>query len=395
MAGIRKKTYTDKNGKQTTRYYIIYKDINGHQCSGGGYDTKKEALKHINDFEDRILSENNITLGYLFDFFFTKANKYAEKTLKNYKCYYNKCFKQYANVKYKKLDIIFLQNLFNDIETNNGKYAAQLCLKLCKAVVNYAIDKELISKNIFKKVDKIKIDKPDTNHLTNNEILKVLQLAKEHFGFQEYVIIYTFVGVGLREGELFALNKSDLFLDENYININKQFTNSKLIHKPKNDSSIRHAYFFDDLKQVLTEYSKTIDDGLLFPNSTGGFINPNNFRYRIWKPLLKLAKINKRVRIHDLRGTYIDTVLSSGGSPKFAQNNVGHKRNSTTMDIYARNNIDMIESALSKLNEIYNLGGKTVEKVQEVEKSNVISFLDERLKRTKKEPFGSWISGGR
>ena len=138
MAGIRKKTYTDKNGKQTTRYYIIYKDINGHQCSGGGYDTKKEALKHINDFEDRILSENNITLGYLFDFFFTKANKYAEKTLKNYKCYYNKCFKQYANVKYKKLDIIFLQNLFNDIETNNGKYAAQLCLKLCKAVVNYA-----------------------------------------------------------------------------------------------------------------------------------------------------------------------------------------------------------------------------------------------------------------
>lgn len=388
MAGIRKKTYK-KGEKLITRYYIVYKDINGNQCSGGGYDTRKEALKHINDYEDRVLSENNITLGYLFDFFFIKANKYAEKTIKNYKSYYDRCFKQYANVRYKKLDIIFLQTVFNSIEENNGKYAAQLCLKMCKAVVNYAIDKELITKNIFKKVDKIIIDKPDINHLSNKEINKVLQIAKEHFSFKDYVIIYTFVGVGLREGELIALLKSDINFEENYININKQFTGNELKFKPKTDSSIRKAYFHNDLKEVLQRYIKTVTGDLLFPNNAGNYINPNNFRARVWKPLLKLANITKRVRIHDLRGTYIDTVLSSGGSPKFAQNNVGHKRNSTTMDIYARNSIDMIDSALSKLNEIYNSGGKTVEKSQNEENNNVISFLDAVSKRTKKEPFGS------
>ena len=388
MAGIRKKTYK-KGEKLITRYYIVYKDINGNQCSGGGYDTRKEALKHINDYEDRVLSENNITLGYLFDFFFIKANKYAEKTIKNYKSYYDRCFKQYANIRYKKLDIIFLQTVFNSIEENNGKYAAQLCLKICKAVVNYAIDKELITKNIFKKVDKIIIDKPDINHLSNKEINKVLQIAKEHFSFKDYVIIYTFVGVGLREGELIALLKSDINFEENYININKQFTGNELKFKPKTDSSIRKAYFHNDLKEVLQRYIKTVTGDLLFPNNAGNYINPNNFRARVWKPLLKLANITKRVRIHDLRGTYIDTVLSSGGSPKFAQNNVGHKRNSTTMDIYARNSIDMIDSALSKLNEIYNSGGKTVEKSQNEENNNVISFLDAVSKRTKKEPFGS------
>ena len=68
MAGIRKKTYTDKNGKQTTRYYIIYKDINGHQCSGGGYDTKKEAQRHLTEFEN-IQSESDVTLKYIFDLF--------------------------------------------------------------------------------------------------------------------------------------------------------------------------------------------------------------------------------------------------------------------------------------------------------------------------------------
>ena len=388
MAGIRKKTYK-KDGKQVTRYYIIYKDINGNQCSGGGYESKREALKHINDYYDRILSENNITLGYLFEFFFKKANKYAKKTIINYKSYYNRYFKDYAGVKYKKIDIIFLQDIFNDIETSSGKYAAQLCLKMCKAVINYAIEKELITKNIFLKVDKIKIDKPDINHLDNKETKLVLELAKEHFKFRDYVIIYVFAGVGLREGELIALTKSDINFEENYININKQFTGNELKLKPKTDSSIRKAYFHNDLKEVLQTYIQTVAGDLLFPNNAGNYINPNNFRNRVWKPILKLANITKRVRIHDLRGTYIDSVLSSGGSPKFAQNNVGHKRNATTMDIYARNNTDMIESALSKLDEIFVSGGKRVEKLPAVENKKVVSFLEARSKRTKKEPFGS------
>lgn len=388
MAGIRKKTYV-KNGKQVTRYYIVYKDINGNQCSGGGYESKKDALKHINDYEDRILSENNITLGYLFNFFFKKANKYANKTILNYHSYFNRYFKEYAEVKYKKLDIIFLQDVFNNIEQNSGKYAAQLCLKMCKAVTNYAIDKELITKNIFLKVDKIKIDKPDINHLDNKETNLVLEIAKNNFKFRDYVILYVFAGVGLREGELFALNKSDINFEGNYIHINKQFTGNELKLKPKTDSSIRKAYFHNDLKDVLMQYINTVEGELLFPNNSGNYINPNNFRNRVWKPILKKANITKRVRIHDLRGTYIDSVLSSGGSPKFAQNNVGHKRNSTTMDIYARNNADMIESALTKLDQIFKSGGKTVEKSENVEKSNVVSFLDARSKRTKKEPFGS------
>ena len=45
--------------------------------------------------------------------------------------------------------------------------------------------------------------------------------------------------------------------------------------------------------------------------------------------------------------------LSSGLSPKFTQNNVGHKRNSTTMDIYARNNTDMVNFAQYALNNAF------------------------------------------
>ena len=76
MAGVRKKTYI-KNGKQVTRYYIVYKDINGNQCSGGGYDTRKEALRHLTEFED-IQAEGDVTLKYIFDLFKKKTLKYAK-----------------------------------------------------------------------------------------------------------------------------------------------------------------------------------------------------------------------------------------------------------------------------------------------------------------------------
>ena len=89
------------------------------------------------------------------------------------------------------------------------------------------------------------------------------------------------------------------------------------------------------------------------------------------------------MRLHDLRGSYIDLVLASGISPKFAQNQVGHAKNSTTMDCYTRNNLDMVRSATETMGAFFNLGGKTVEKNEDTRKSNVISFSDRLAKRSR------------
>ena len=91
--------------------------------------------------------------------------------------------------------------------------------------------------------------------------------------------------------------------------------------------------------------------------------------------------ITKRVRLHDLRGSYIDLVLASGISPKFAQNQVGHAKNSITMDCYERNNLDMVKTATDTMGTFFNLGGKMVEKNKIEEKTNLISFCDRLTKR--------------
>ena len=64
--------------------------------------------------------------------------------------------------------------------------------------------------------------------------------------------------------------------------------------------------------------------------------------------------ITKRVRIHDLRATYINLTLSNGLGIKFAQKQAGHKKSQTTLDVYASCNNDMNKKARGVLNEIFS-----------------------------------------
>jgi len=112
----------------------------------------------------------------------------------------------------------------------------------------------------------------------------------------------------------------------------------------------------------------------LFPNTKGTYINNDNFRDRVWKPFLNMVGIKKRTRLHDLRGSYVDIMLSKGVSPKFIQNNIGHSTMDMTLGWYAKNNAEMIEFARQKGNEAFSTCNKNVMIKPEPTKSNVIPF---------------------
>ena len=129
--------------------------------------------------------------------------------------------------------------------------------------------------------------------------------------------------------------------------------------KPKTSSSTRTIYLFDELVEILKTHTRNLkDDDLIFSNAKGRHINASNFRTRFFYPLLNKCNINKRIRVHDLRGSYIDMLLSSGLSIKFTQNQVGHSKSETTLNIYAKNNTDMIKTANKKLNSIFGKNEK-------------------------------------
>lgn len=347
MAGISKKK-TSKGIK----YTITYRDIYGKQHTHGIYDSKKEAKQHLSEVDGKNVK---ITYGIIFQYYFKKVKeKYSSNTIDNYIRYYNNYFKTFENIQYNKIDSIKWQNFFNDIE-KKSPHIAQICLKIAKAAVNYSIKHNKIKENIFSRVEKAELPKADINHLTIDELKYILEKCNKYFP-DYYVLLYTFIGTGARAGEIFALTKDDFNYIEKCLYINKQFTKGGLVSHPKTKSSNRVIYIFENLADLIKNHIKTLDEEnpLLFPNKVGNYINHNNFRNRVWKPLLKLCNINKRVRLHDLRGSYIDMTLSQGLSIKFTQNQVGHSRSEVTLNTYAKNNKDMINGATKCIENIFS-----------------------------------------
>ena len=389
MAGISKKRYKTKKGV-VTKYVITYRDYEGNQHTAGCYDTEKEAKSHLEEYSEiKVTQSGNITFGELLDLFMQKVErKYAKNTIKAYESYINNYLYSIRNIKYNRLNSIMLQGLFDNLESAKP-YTAHNVLVFCRGVVNYAIKKRIIRKyNVFEDIDDIKRPSRNLNHLELEDILKVLDTCKNAFP-NYYSLVFLLLGSGLRIGEAIALEQKD-YRDKSII-VNKQFTAGELKYKTKTDSSTRRVYLFDTLAAVLERHIEEHPGSkLLFPNLAGGYINPSNFRNRVWKPLLKQCGIDYRVRLHDTRGSYTDLTLSSGISGKFAQNQLGHEDCSVTYNIYAKNNQDSIRRALEILDEKFKKCEHNVSIENQESKTNVISIFSHRAKTgIKKEPSGS------
>lgn len=355
MASIVRTTYKSKKGRKGKIYFSIsYRDIYGNQHLVGGYKSETEAKRHLHEFENSYGSEDTVTVKELFDLFKKKAKKYARNTRYNYEVYYNRYFKSIENNRYKKLTIPMLQDFFDDIE-EISPYSAIYCLKMFKAAINNAIRKQVIKENKLMYIDPIRLPVPDRNrHLNLKEAQLLLSYAKETLRKTDYVFIFTMLCTGMRFGETCALNKSDINFEDLTLEVTKQYTKGELKNILKTDSSCRTVHFFDDLAEVLSDYMKDVEGDILFPNKEGTYINNSNFRGRIWLPLLTHLGFQKKTRLQDLRGSYVDIMLSMGVSPKFIQNNIGHSTIEMTMGVYAKNNAEMVEFARQKANGIFH-----------------------------------------
>lgn len=377
MASIHKQTYKTKKG-EVTKYVIKYRDALGRQRAKCGYNTLKEAKRDLDKFEEvKISSAKNPTLGYLIDNFMDKAErKFAKNTVKAYKSYISNYLIDLLPVRYDKLNPLILQALFDKWEKEKP-YTAHNILVFCRGAINYNVKKKVIPKyNVFEDLDDIPRPQKNLKHLVADDLLLVLDKCKEIFP-DYFPMVFLLVGAGLRIGEVIALNVSDFYGE--YVRIDKQFTADELVLHPKTSHSNRDAYLFNTLTLVLQEHiSKLpVDSTLLFPNKAGGYINPSNFRNRVWKPLLEACGINYRVRPHDLRGSYIDVLLSNGASGKFAQENVGHGDYSVTFNEYAKNGRDGIDNAMVILDNIFSrICSQNVQNFSENEQNNVVSLLD-------------------
>jgi integrase len=95
--------------------------------------------------------------------------------------------------------------------------------------------------------------------------------------------------------------------------------------------------------------------GLVFPNTVGRPILPQNLVQRSLYPLLAQAGL-PRLRFHDLRHSAATLLLAKGVHPKVVSELLGHAQVGITLDLYSHVSATMLRHAADAFDEL--LGGQ-------------------------------------
>jgi integrase len=169
-----------------------------------------------------------------------------------------------------------------------------------------------------------------------------------------FVAAYT----GLRAGELMGLRRKHLDLLRRSITVTEQVQyigGRHLVLAPKSDAGRRSvavpATVIRALEEHLAVYAEPGPDGLVFPAPEGGFLRLENFRKRVWQPVVAAAGVGP-LRIHDLRHTCASLAIAAGADVKVLQGMLGHASAALTLDRYGHLFPGQAQSVAERLDEM-------------------------------------------
>lgn len=276
---------------------------------------------------------------------------YATGTVSNYKGYYKNHFQMLYNIKAKNINEDILSKWIEDrIKNNVSASVINGCRKFGMAVFTY--HKKKLKFNPFKEIERRTEYKKLRNRLTVDSLKNMIEVAEQKL--PDFYCIFSIACLtGMRLGEYSALCKEDI-KPQNKFYIEKQYTRRELKQRTKTVGSTRIAHYPDELNSILQWHIKKfkIFSGFLFKGKNNMPVSENWVRAR-FQTLLELCGYPKNyMRAHDLRGEYVDLMNSAGVPVPFISRQLGHKRTSTTNDIYTEILNEVKSEAMQKLGNI-------------------------------------------
>jgi integrase len=136
---------------------------------------------------------------------------------------------------------------------------------------------------------------------------------------------------GLRQGELFALRRSDLNLESATLSVRRKrlrLASGEVIEgDPKSEAGRRTVslpkLLVAELRPHLLQFAEAGATGYVFVGLTGLPLERSNFRSRVWVPATEKAGVTG-VRFHDLRHTAGTLAARTGATTKELMARLGH-----------------------------------------------------------------------
>jgi integrase len=342
----------DEDGK------TIYKSIYGKKKTGTGglLDKMRDALQSLGrgtyvDPSDKPL------IAWCREWYET----YKEASIKaNTKEKYNTSIKrlekaEIANMRLKDVSQELIQKYYNSLK-KQGKSTATI--RATHILINGALDKaeetNRIVKNPARHV-KIPIDDEegrDVKALTEKERnLFMFEMGRRsHY----YMFALFTENTGLRPGEAVALNRSDLDTKKNKVRVNKTFVSvlKSKENSPKTRSSKRIVPVPENIMKLMKEYMlkqpNQKDGDPLFQTLAGTRTSPRNIlrQFKVVGEIIGCEWVN----MHTMRHTFASNLFRKKVDIKTISKLLGHKKVSTTYDIYVHIIDDIVDESVQVLN---------------------------------------------
>lgn len=237
-------------------------------------------------------------------------------------------------------------------------------VQFIRPCMNMAVEEEIIYKNpcdnvILPKESCIQVDTKKQYSLSDDEIEQIRKCAlgkyktTDEYYSRDFFILLLIINLGLRVGEVLALQWCDVDMDKkliyinktvqsNIINFNKENGNNttyrRIKKSTKTQSGVRVLQLNDDVLWYLNEL-KSYDvrhniksDYICCTNV--GTLNTSRNLQRSLDRLTRKASINKNVTLHTLRHTFGSTMLRRGVNIEVISKLMGHANITITYNKY-------------------------------------------------------------
>lgn len=372
MATIKK--YTKKDGSTAYQFnvYLGIDPLTGKKkrTTRRGFKTQKEAKLALARLQLETSTQGftkqvTTTFRDAYDLWYSQyVNTVKPTTKRNVESMFRiHILPLLGDIRINKLTKQICQNAVNEWAKT---YSAYSQLKaITSKMLRYAISNDIIDNNPMEYVilpKKHITSKEDTyNFLELSELKHMLALAKEKLNYKGYMVLRTLAFTGLRKGELYALNWSDLNFIEKTLSVNKNVS-LNTITTTKTKKSTRIIGIDDTTLAELKKWKtfqkkelfslgyrvKTDKEQLIFSS------DENTLLYNEYVNGILNRRLKMNISPHSLRHTHASIFFESGATIKEVQERLGHADMNTTMNIYTHVTKKTQSATMKKINSFSN-----------------------------------------
>ncbi len=324
--------------------------------------SKLEVQQKLREIQRQgFIETSRLTVGRYLDHWLETIVKpsLAPTTYERYRPVVTRHIKPYiGNIRLEKLAPVHVQQMYvAQAEAGTSKRNQELSGVILGKALKDAVALRLISVNPARDIDKPRPEKREMQVWDKEEVDRFLDHAR---GDRLYAFYVLAVATGMRIGELFALEWSDIDFERAQVTVQRtleEIGGRLRVKEPKTPNARRKIDLPQFALQALQDHRRRMlaeghIAGPVFCDTQGGYLRRQNVLRRSFRPLVEAAGV-RRLRLHDLRHTAATLLLAAGENAKVVSERLGHANIRITLDTYAHVLPTMQRDAARKLDVLF------------------------------------------